>query len=133
MKMKVRKTMKFKNQRHREIFHKAIRRLDKQNERLMAVVYLFTADNRLWGMTEKGICYSGVDFSQIRVQNCSAPVYTLYCAAKDLYYGTDRLILSDLSDAEVVPPKVFKLICNAMGICRVGLDFVYTKERKECK
>ena len=57
--------MKFRNQRHREMFTKAIRQLDRGNYTLMAVVYLFTADTRLWSMTEKSICYSGVDFRHI--------------------------------------------------------------------
>lgn len=125
--------MKFRNQRHREMFTKAIRRLDRGNYTLMAVVYLFAADTRLWSMTEKSICYSGVDFSRIRLRNCSVGLYTLYCAAKDLYYGTDRLIIGDLADAEVVPPKVFNVVCNAMAICRVGLDAIYTKERNKSK
>ena len=79
----------------------------------MAVVYLFAADTRLWSMTEKSICYSGVDFSRIRLRNCSEGLYTLYCAAKDLYYGTDRLIIGNLADAEVVPPKVINVVCIA--------------------
>ena len=123
--------MKFRNQRHREMFTKAIHRLDRGNCTLMAVVYLFTAETRLWSMTEKSICYSGVDFSRIRLRNCSVGLYTLYCAAKDLYYGTDRLIIGDLADAEVVPPKVFNVVCNAMAICRVGLDAIHFKERKD--
>ena len=125
--------MKFRNQRHREMFTKAIHLLDRGNYTLMAVVYLFAADTRLWSMTEKSICYSGVDFSRIRLRNCSVGLYTLYCAAKDLYYGTDRLIIGDLADAEVVPPKVFNVVCNAMAICRVGLDAIYTKERNKSK
>ena len=123
--------MKFRNQRHQELFHQAIRRLDRQNYTLMAVVYLFAADNRLWSMTEKSICYSGVDFSRIQLRNCSSGMYTLFCAAKDLYFGTDRLILGDLADVEVVPPKIFRMVCNAMAICLVGLDVIRPKERKD--
>ena len=123
--------MKFRNQRHQERFHQAIRRLDRQNDTLMAVVYLFAADNRLWSMTEKSICYSGVDFSRIQLRNCSSGMYTLFCAAKDLYFGTDRLILGDLADVEVVSPKIFRMVCNAMAICRVGLDVIRPKERKD--
>ena len=123
--------MKFRNQRHQELFHQAIRRLDRQNYTLMAVVYLFAADNRLWSMTEKSICYSGVDFSRIQLRNCSSGMYTLFCAAKDLYFGTDRLILGDLADVGVVSPKIFRMVCNAMAICRVGLDVIRPKERKD--
>ena len=98
--------MKFRNQRHREMFTKAIRRLDRENYTLMAVVYLFAADTRLWSMTEKSICYSGVDFSRIRLRNCSVGLYTLYCAAKDLYYGTDRLIIGNLAMQKWYRPRL---------------------------
>ena len=123
--------MKFRNQRHQEMFTKVISNLDRQNYTLMAVVYLFTADNRLWSMTEKSICYSGVDFSRIQLRNCSVGMYALYGAARDLYFGTDALILSDLADPETTTPKVFKLICNSIAICRVGLDAIISKERKQ--
>ena len=123
--------MKFRNQRHQELFTQAIRRLDRQNFTLMAVVYLFTADTRLWSMAKQSICYSGVDFSRVRLNNCSVRVYALYSAARDLYFGTDVLILSDLADAQVVPPQIFKVVCNAMAICRVGLDAIHFKERKD--
>lgn len=122
--------MKFRNQRHKELFNEAIRRLDKQNNTLMAVVYLFTADNRLWSMTRHGICYSGVDFNHIRLRNCSVGMYTLYCAAKDLYFGTDKLILSDLANPDVATPNVFKIVCNSIEICRMGLNPLCDKERK---
>ncbi len=125
--------MKFRNQRHREMFTKAIRRLDRGNYTLMAVVYLFTADTRLWSMTEKSICYSGVDFNCIRLRNCSVGMYTLYGAARDLYFGTDALILGDLADPETITPKLFKLICNSIAICRIGLDAIISKERKQSK
>ena len=89
--------MKFRNQRHQELFTKAISRLDRQNYTLMAVVYLFSADRRLWDMAEKGICYSGVDFSRIQLHNCTEGMYVLYGAAKDLYFGTDIVVLGDLA------------------------------------
>ena len=71
------------------------------------------------------------DFSRIQLRNCSSGMYTLFCAAKDLYFGTDRLILGDLADVEVVSPKIFRMVCNAMAICRVGLDVIRPKERKD--
>lgn len=123
--------MKFRNRRHQELFNQAIRCLDRQNFTLMAVVYLLTADTRLWSMARQSICYSGVDFNRIRLRNCSVGMYTLYSAAKDLYFGTDVLILSVLADNRVVSPKVFKVICNAIVICRVGLNAICTKEGSE--
>ena len=51
----------------------------------------------------------------------TAKRYTLYCAAKDLTLGTKHITVSDLSDADLVPPMLFRTICNAMAIRRFGL------------
>lgn len=40
---------------------------------------------------------------------------------KDLTLGTKHLTVSDLSDADLVPPMLFRTICNAMAIRRFGL------------
>ena len=41
--------------------------------------------------------------------------------AKDLTLGTKHITVSDLSDADLVPPMLFRTICNAMAIRRFGL------------
>ena len=40
--------MRFKSQRHKSTFKKAIRKKDKTDTRLMAAMYLLTADQILW-------------------------------------------------------------------------------------
>ncbi len=55
--------------------------------------------------------------------------YPLFCAAKDLYLGTKHLTVRDLADAELISPKVFALICNAMAIRRFGLGAIQYEER----
>ena len=60
-------------------------------------------------------------FENIKLNNCAERAYTLYCAAKDLTLGTKHLTVSDLSDANLVPPMLFRTICNAMAIRRFGL------------
>ena len=48
--------------------------------------------------------------------------YTLYCAAKDMYFNTDFLSISDIADTALISPKFFDVICTAIKIRRVGLD-----------
>ena len=55
-------------------------------------------------------------FENIKLHNCTERAYTLYCAAKDLTLGTKHLTVSDLSDADLVPPMLFRTICNAMAV-----------------
>ena len=63
-------------------------------------------------------------FENIKLNNCTERAYTLYCAAKDLTLGTKHLTVSDLSDTDLVPPMLFRTICNAMAIRRFGLAAV---------
>lgn len=61
--------------------------------------------------------------------------YTLFCCAKDLYLGTKHIAVKDLADMDLISPKMFGLICNAMAIRRFGLNAInFTFERKhtEC-
>lgn len=125
--------MEFKNEKHRELFGEVVRRKDKKDYALMAALYLLTADFRLWNTvkhcTEKAI----IDFDRVRLKGIHPTGYTLYCCAKDLYLGTKHMSVSDLADTELIPPKVFGLICNAMAIRRFGLGAVnFNKERNLC-
>ena len=83
--------------------------------------YLLTADQRLWSCCKHHIINGCVFFENIKLHNCTERAYTFYCAAKDLTLGTKHLTVSDLSDADLVPPMLFRTICNAMAIRRFGL------------
>ncbi len=120
--------MYFKNEAHRAVFAEAVRRLDRKNLALMAAVYLLTAERRLWSCAEQYTERNRVRFGDIRLRGTTENGYTLHCAAKDLYLGTKNLTIGDLADTELIPPKTFGLICNAMAIRRFGLGTVKFKE-----
>ena len=50
-----------------------------------------------------------------------------FCVAKDLYLGTEHISMCDLTDEEIIPKKVFELICNAVAIRRFGLGILKCK------
>ena len=96
--------MTFSNEKHMAMFALAVKNAERENYALLSAIYLLTADIRLW--------------------NCSERAYTLYCAAKDLTLGTKHITISDLADIKLVPPVLFRIICNAMAIRRFGLAAV---------
>ena len=98
-----------------------IKNVHRENYALLSVLYLLTADPRLWSCCKHHINNGCVFFENIKLNNCTERAYTLYCAAKDLTLGTKHLTVSDLSDADLVPPMLFRTICNAMAIRRFGL------------
>ena len=56
--------------------------------------------------------------------------YILFHAAKDAYHGTKHIRLSELTDRELVPDEILRLIVNAFVIERYGMDIV---EQKMCE
>lgn len=120
--------MMFKNEKHRMIFEEIIRKKDKKDYALMAALYLLTADLRLWNMAKHHMEKTTINFKEIKLKGIHESGYTLFCGAKDLYTGTRHLCIADLADAELIPPKLFGLFCNAMAIRRVGLRAVKSAE-----
>ena len=113
--------MTYINEKHRTRFTLAAKNVHRENYALLSALYLLTADQRLWSCCKHHINNGCVFFENIKLHNCSERAYTFYCAAKDLTLGTKHLTVSDLSDADLVPPMLFRTICNAMAIRRFGL------------
>ncbi len=122
--------MDYRNSKHRIAFTEATRKLDKNNYALMSAVYLLAADFKLWRESKRYTVRNEIEFNKIKLKNSSEESYTLLCAAKDLYLGTKHITAKDLADADLIPPKMFGLICNAMAIRRFGLGAIHYKERK---
>lgn len=122
--------MRYKNEKHRQEFEEAIRKKDKKDFAMMAALYLLTADLRLWNIVRRHIGKIEIRFADVRLNNIHENGYTLFCCAKDLCLGTKHLTIADLADTDLIPPKLFELICNAMAIRRFGLAAI-REERKE--
>ncbi len=128
-----RNPMEFKSVKHKQVFEETTEKFDKKNYGVMAAVYLLTADSRLWNMVKRYVVKNDILFHDVHLKGCTENGYTLYCAAKDLYLGTKYLSIFDLADTELVPPKVFALICNAMAIRRFGLGAINFNTDRETK
>ena len=59
--------------------------------------------------------------------------YALFSVAKVLCLGTNHMTLCDLADTELIPPKVFAIICNSMAIYRLGLDAIQEAPERKAK
>lgn len=121
--------MYFKNEKHRTTFTEAVAKLDKKDYAMMAALYLLTADLRLWNLSKRHVGKISINFADIRLKNIHENGYALFCCAKDLCLGTKHLTVADLADTDLIPPKMFELICNAMAIRRFGLGAIKTTER----
>ena len=125
--------MNFRNEKHRLAFVEAIRKLDKKNFALMSALYLLTAEHKLWMQIRNYVERNEIKFERFKPKDSTENGYTLLCCAKDLYLGTKHITISDLADTELIAPKMFALICNAMAIRRFGLGAIQYKERNAQK
>ena len=120
--------MVFLNEAHESRFTEAIEMKDQTDRKLMATLFLLTANARLWHCTRFFISGNSLDFDRMRPTGLNELGYTVFCAAKDLYTGSKHFSVSDLADRDLISPKQFSLICFAMAIRRFGLDALKTKE-----
>lgn len=120
----------FRNEKHRIVFTDAIRRMNKKDYALMSAMYLLTAEHRLWMTAKHSVVQNEIRFDAIKLKNSTENGYTLFCCAKDLYLGTKHITIKDLADTDLISPRIFELICNAMAIRRFGLGAIHYNERK---
>lgn len=123
--------MRYRNEKHQSEFEDAIKKRDKGDYAMMAALYLLTADLRLWNLSRRHTGKTEIRFADIRLTNIHENGYTLFCCAKDLCLGTKHLTVADLADTDLIPPKIFELICNAMAIRRFGICAIKTTERTD--
>ena len=125
-------TMKFKNEKHRSTFLNEAKKQSLKNYKIIAALYLLTADEKLWDTAKGSIGKDDIVFDNIHLKNGSENAYALYCAAKDSYNGSRHLAIDDIADGTIIKNKVFSLICNAMLIKRKGLAAVNSIEICGC-
>ena len=125
--------MNFRNEKHRLSFVEAIRKLDKKNFALMSALYLLTAKHKLWMQIRNYVERNEIKFERFKPKDSTENGYTILCCAKDFYLGTKHITISDLADTELIAPRMFALICDAMAIRRFGLGAIQYKERNAQK
>ena len=99
--------MTYINEKHRTRFTLAAKNVHRENYALLSALYLLTADQRLWSCCKHHINNGCVFLRTLSSIIAPNEPYTFYCAAKDLTLGTKHITVSDLSDADLVPPMLF--------------------------
>ncbi len=114
--------MKFTSKNHQALFNEMANKLGRHNRVKMSVLYLLTADGKLWNASKHHIRHGHIDLEGIRVKKCSEKSYALLCCAKDLAFGTAHICVYDLADMDIITPKLYGTIITAIGIRRNGIQ-----------
>ncbi len=119
--------MKFRSNAHCTAFTEAIKDLRRSDYAELAAVYSLTADGRLWNQVKHCVRRNEILFDQMRPIGGTTNSYALLCVARDLYLGTTHITLGELADPELIPPKLFGVICIAVAIRRYGLEAIHVQ------
>ncbi len=114
--------MYFNNKHHQAVFIDTAKKINKHDKTKMSVLYLLTADGKLWNASKRSIRDGKIFLEEIKLQKSSVKGYTLLCCAKDISSGTNYLTVADLADTEIISPKLLGIIDNAIDIRRNGID-----------
>lgn len=124
----------FRDEGHRERFQDRWQARGKipDESAMCAALYLLTADRLLWEMVEDSVKPDMINFAEIHIRGVGLDSYVLFHSAKDLYKGTNRLTLSELTDPELISDLTFWTVINAFLIRRYGAGLLFGERRYEC-
>lgn len=64
---------------------------------------------------------TGIYFDRIRLGGVTLEQYILFHTGKDVYNGTKHIRLSELTDRDLIPDEILRLIVNAFVIEKCGV------------
>ena len=118
----------FHNMKHRNDFYSLLMgkraKTLKHTPNYAAAVFLLSADEELWEKVCKNILDTGIYFDRVRLGGVTLEQYILFHAAKDVYNGTKHIRLSELTDRDLIPDEILRLIVNAFVIEKCGVEIV---------
>jgi len=122
----------FLNHNHKGRFYHLIQKQDIDIEdgspSYLAVIFLLTADEVLWNISEHAVCLNGFDFSNIHLRKISTEGYALYQTAKTIWSGKEYIRISEIADKELIDDTAFKIIINASLIAKYGANVFSIKK-----
>lgn len=123
--------MFYRNETHHRLFEHVLSHRYQRTPAMLSALYLLCADRYLWGLCQDNLEKTKIYFGEIHLQDAEPEVYCLLKAAQDMYYGSRNLTIADVSDQELAPPWLYRVICNAMAIRRCGIRAVKLATRQE--
>ena len=116
----------FLNNTHKERFYNELHKQDIDindiSPRYIAVLFLLTADDMLWKLSEHSVKGNGFDFSQIHLKQISTDGYALYQTTKTISTGKEYISINEIADEDLINDTTFKAIINAALITRYGAN-----------
>ena len=96
--------------------------IENRNPSYLAVLFLLTADDRLWDLA-KGYTYLDCfDFKKMNLKGINTDGYALYQTARTILLGREYIRIDEIADENLIEEDTFKAIINAILISKYGAD-----------
>ena len=116
----------FINLNHRFRFYKVcwIQNVSMENRNpiYLAVLYLLTADDRLWDSAKGHTYLDCFDFKRMNLKGINTDGYALYQTARTILFGREYIRIDEIADENLIGEDTFKVIINAILISKYGAD-----------
>ena len=112
--------MPYQNSVHQKIFETESLKLRCPDNKSLAVLYLLTADHKLWSEARRHTQSGQIDLENMCIGAVSPDSYALWKATKEFQTRERQITLYELADRDVVSDNVFRLIVQAAAVARFG-------------
>lgn len=114
----------FINLNHRFRFCKVCRiqnvSIENRNPIYLAVLFLLTADDKLWDSAKGHIYLDCFDFKRMNLNLIDTDGYALYQTARTILFSKEYIRMNEIADEDLIGEDIFKAIINAILISKYG-------------
>lgn len=96
--------------------------IENRNPIYLAVLFLITADDRLWDSAKGNIYLDCFDFNRMNLNGINTDGYALYQTARTILLGKEYIRMNEIADKDLIGEDIFKAIINAILISKYGAD-----------
>ena len=115
--------MHYRGHIHKNVYQKFLKSMNhaKMDRAALSAVFLLSADSRIWYQAKRQMDMGGLNFNELKIEGINPVQYTLLRAAQDLYEETQHISLADITDRDLVPEWMFRMLNDAITIRRFGV------------
>ena len=114
--------MIYRDDLHQRTFEKELTLHPKTtNRKLLAALYLLTADGNLWAQVRDQVTIRKICVDEMRPKNLTGTSYVFFTAARDILLGSRSIDLMEIADPALLSMKSYMILCTSLAIRAFGL------------
>ena len=115
--------MIYRDDRHQNTFEKeASIRPDTASRKLLAALYLLTANGSLWTQVRDHVGLRQVYVDLMHPKNLNGTSYVFFSAARDILTGSRNIQLMEIADPSLLSLQSYMILCTALAIRAYGVE-----------